>query len=89
MSLKNEWRVVIANSAEKQLDRVPHKDAERIALAIETLFEDPFTGDIVKLAGEENQWRRRIGSYRLFFEIIHDERTVLVQNIQRRGSKTY
>jgi hypothetical protein len=27
---------------------------------------DPFGGDILKLEGESNRWRRRIGNYRIF-----------------------
>jgi mRNA-degrading endonuclease RelE of RelBE toxin-antitoxin system len=33
------------------------------------LAEDPFSGDIIKLEGAENRWRRRVGSYRVFFII--------------------
>ena len=28
---------------------------------------DPFFGDTIKLEGERDRWRRRIGSYRIFF----------------------
>lgn len=83
------WHVEVASSVPKILKRIPRKDAERIEVAIETFSEDPFVGDIIKLGGEENSWRRRVGSYRIFFEVFHDERTVLIQDIRRRGSKTY
>ncbi len=89
MNSENKWRVVVANSAEKQLSRIPRRDAERIASAIEMSSEDPFIGDIVRLSGEENLWRRRIGSYRMFFEVFRNSQTVLIQDIRRRGSKTY
>jgi mRNA-degrading endonuclease RelE of RelBE toxin-antitoxin system len=26
----------------------------------------PFAGDVLKLEGEDNLWRRRVGSYRIF-----------------------
>jgi hypothetical protein len=31
------------------------------------MAEDPFSGDILKLRGMENRWRRRAGSYRISF----------------------
>jgi mRNA-degrading endonuclease RelE of RelBE toxin-antitoxin system len=35
---------------------------------------DPFAGDILKLQGEGNRWRRRVGNYRIFFSIDSSER---------------
>ena len=34
---------------------------------IKDLAIDPYTSDIQKMKGERNVWRRRIGSYRLFY----------------------
>jgi mRNA-degrading endonuclease RelE of RelBE toxin-antitoxin system len=31
------------------------------------MAEDPFYGDIIKLEGANNRWRRRLGSYRVLF----------------------
>jgi len=49
---------------------------------------DPFEGDIVRLKGSTT-WRRRVGSYRIFFEADFDSRTVDVLDVQRRTSTTY
>jgi len=50
---------------------------------------DPYTGDIQKIGGEENTWRRRIGSYRISYEIYPDLRLVIVFKVKRRTSTTY
>ncbi|MBI2024454.1 type II toxin-antitoxin system RelE/ParE family toxin [Candidatus Giovannonibacteria bacterium] len=50
---------------------------------------DPFFGDIQKMKGEKNTWRRRIGSYRLFYKIYSDKKIILVFRLERRTSKTY
>jgi mRNA-degrading endonuclease RelE of RelBE toxin-antitoxin system len=50
---------------------------------------DPFSGDIVRLQGETNTWRRRVGSYRIFFEVSTDRFAVDVLDIVRRSSTTY
>jgi mRNA-degrading endonuclease RelE of RelBE toxin-antitoxin system len=49
----------------------------------------PFFGDVLKLEGEEGRWRRRVGSYRIFFKAHSGSRTVWVSAITRRTSTTY
>ena len=46
-----------------------------MAVAMEA---NPFFGDIIKLEGETDRWRRRVGSYRLFFAVDRAVRTVSV-----------
>jgi len=53
------------------------------------MAHDPFSGDVLKLEGEGNRWRRRVGSYRIFFSVDGAARTVPVSAIVRRTSKTY
>lgn len=58
------WSVEVRGKARKALKRFPAKDAGVILDVIEILKTDPFGGDIEKLGGEANAWRRRVGSYR-------------------------
>lgn len=69
--------------------RFPKNDRTHIAEALEELGSDPYAGDIEKLGGEENSWRRRIGAYRIKYEIYSHEKAIYVYHIQRRNSKTY
>lgn len=58
--------------------------------ALDAMRTDPFSGDIVRLhAGERAAWRRRVGSYRIFFDVYPDQLLVDVVEIHRRTSKTY
>lgn len=41
------------------------------------------------MKGEENVWRRRVGSYRIFYEIIVDKKIIYVYDVKRRTSSTY
>jgi mRNA-degrading endonuclease RelE of RelBE toxin-antitoxin system len=50
---------------------------------------DPFCGDVLKLEGESSRWRRRVGSYRIFFAVDITASTVAVSAIVRRTSSTY
>jgi mRNA-degrading endonuclease RelE of RelBE toxin-antitoxin system len=52
--------------------------------------EDPYSGDIVALRGEyRGLFRRRVGSWRIIFELDAERRRMLVHDILRRTSSTY
>jgi mRNA-degrading endonuclease RelE of RelBE toxin-antitoxin system len=57
--------------------------------ALGEMRANPFTGDVVRLQGKDNIWRRRVGSYRIIFEIDIKGLTVDVLDVQRRTSTTY
>jgi mRNA-degrading endonuclease RelE of RelBE toxin-antitoxin system len=56
-----------------------------IKAAVQVLALDPFAGDVIKLEGG----RRRAGSYRIFFAVNANARTVEISAIVRRTSTTY
>ena len=68
------WTVTVAKPAQKQVANFPVKDQKRIGAAVSAMAIDPFAGDILKLQGEGNRWRRRVGNYRIFFSIDSSER---------------
>lgn len=83
------WRVVLADRAKKQLRRIPAQDREKISRALGALEDDPWSGDVDKLGGDEISWRRRAGSYRIIFDILSAERAIFIYEIKRRTSSTY
>lgn len=89
MNLEKNWHVHIRNSVHKQVAEFPEKDGEKLTENIYSLSNNPFAGDIIKMKGENNTWRKRVGSYRIFYEILMKERVVYVFHIERRTSKTY
>jgi mRNA-degrading endonuclease RelE of RelBE toxin-antitoxin system len=50
---------------------------------------DPFSGDIARLKNELTAWRRRVGSYRIFFDLYPERLLIEVVDIRRRTSTTY
>ena len=83
------WQISVASHARKQLKRVPAADRDRIERAVDEMGQDPFRGDIERMSGQEKSWRRRIGAYRIFYEIFTDQRIIRISDIRRRTSKTY
>ena len=83
------WSVEIRGKARKVLKKITAKSTAAILDVIESLKRDPFGGDIEKLGGEVNAWRRRVGPYRIFYEIYQHTHYVYVYWVERRGSHTY
>ena len=83
-----EWTVVLAAPAQKSLKRIPTGDRTRILAALGEMQRDPFQGDIRKLQGLPG-FRRRVGNWRLFFEVVPERKHVVVTAIERRTSTTY
>jgi len=51
--------------------------------------ENPFLGDVRKLKGGQEGFRRRVGDWRIFFDLYPEEHRVVVTAIERRSSTTY
>ena len=88
-NLNRSWRVILVDKAKKQLRRIPAKDREKISRALGAIEDDPWSGDIDKLGGDEISWRRRVGNYRIILDILSAERAIFVYEIKRRTSSTY
>jgi mRNA interferase RelE/StbE len=58
-------------------------DYSRILDALGDLADDPPTGDIKKLQGEETAYRLRVGGYRVLFKV--KESCITVYKIATRG----
>jgi len=78
------YQIIIRPAAEKSMDKIPLSVRGRIADAIEELRSNPRPAGVVKLAGDENLWRIRIGDYRVVYEIHDDRLIVLVLRVAHR-----
>lgn len=83
------WVLQIDPAVLKALKKFPQKDMKRIVSVVNGLTTAPYSGDIQKMKGEKNVWRRRIGSYRLFFELLQEEKVIHVYHVERRTTATY
>lgn len=64
-------------SADQALQRLPPGVQRRIVSAVDRLTDDPRPVGAIKLTGEENAWRIRVGDYRIIYE-IHDGRLIVL-----------
>jgi mRNA interferase RelE/StbE len=80
----NSYRVALAASAERELHGLPAKVIVRIMPRLERLASVPRPRGCKKLKGGDNEWRIRVGDYRIVYEIDDAARTVDVTQIAHR-----
>jgi mRNA-degrading endonuclease RelE of RelBE toxin-antitoxin system len=67
MTTSTPWEILLTGPARKSLERVPSPDRERIETTLREMVEDAFQGDLKLLKGQQKTFRRRVGSWRIFF----------------------
>ncbi|MGD0766553.1 MAG: type II toxin-antitoxin system RelE/ParE family toxin [Dehalococcoidia bacterium] len=76
--------------AERDLDRLPRDDAQRIARALADLGSDPRPRGVRKLKGTGAPlWRLRVGDHRVLYSISDKARLVVALAVRRRSEGTY
>lgn len=79
------FTVVISKSVQKQIDNLGDDIIERVIDKIQNLASEPRPDGVVKLKGSDNEYRIRVGNYRIRYE-INDE-SQLVQILQCKHRK--
>lgn len=80
------WDYRLARSAMKNLKRFPKEEQKRIFASLEEMKSNPFRGDVKLMQGEENLYRRRVGSYRIYFRPIVQHGFLDIPEIERKQS---
>jgi mRNA interferase RelE/StbE len=80
----SSYRVVLTTSAEKELHALPANVVARVVPRLERLALAPRPPGCRKLKGGDNEWRIRVGDYRVVYEIDDTARTVDVTRIAHR-----
>jgi mRNA-degrading endonuclease RelE of RelBE toxin-antitoxin system len=84
------WVVVLDKPAQKQLDRLPPDDFDRVDAVLRSMGTNPFGGDLERLTKHHRySFRRRVGSYRILFNVDVTARRVRVGSVERRTTTTY
>jgi len=73
----------ILRRAQKELQRLPHEDYERVRDAIRALAHEPRPPGCLVLTGRAG-WRIRVGTYRVIYEIDDVQRIITVLHVGHR-----
>ena len=79
------WSYVITPRAARQLNRLSVDIRQRVIDALDRLVANPSQGDVRKLQGTSDDWRLRVGAWRVRFRRDEAGRTVVVLRVEPRG----
>lgn len=77
------WRVAFARSAERELSKLSNEMQVRVGRAVRGLETDPFPATTKRLKGRE-EFRIRVGDYRVLYTVEHKSRLVTISAIGHR-----
>ena len=78
------YELFIERRAEKDLKKVDASLFSLIVEKIKSLSENPHPAGSRKLSGSQNDWRIRIGDYRVLHEIDNKARTIKIMRVKHR-----
>ncbi len=82
------YQVLLSKQAEKFIKNLNKKQARGIIQDITDLKNHPFytiKHDIAKLKGRKNYYRIRVGTLRVIYKILEEEKEIYVEKIDSRG----
>jgi mRNA interferase RelE/StbE len=79
-----KYSLVIKQSAQKDLDALDDTLFARIDRKILALADNPRPAGCKKLQGYKDQWRIRIGDYRVIYVIDNPTKTLTVTHVAHR-----
>ena len=83
------WELRVANQARKSLIRLSKNIANKILVVLDEFSLGPYLGDIKKIKGYEDTWRRRVGRYRITYEVSVSSKVISVTSIEIKTDNTY
>jgi mRNA interferase RelE/StbE len=78
------YTIITPKAGQKQLDALPDDVCDRIAGEIQQLVEDSRPDGVIKMKGSDNEYRIRIGDYRVRSEIDDKELIILLLQCKHR-----
>ncbi len=81
------YQLKLTSRAQRQLDKLPAEDLERIAAALQQFGDSPRPSGARKLRG--SIYRIRVGDWRIIYAVLDKDSLIIVGKIARRAKDTY
>ena len=78
------YRVLLERAAEKDLKSLSSKLHNQVISTLQRLAKNPRPSGCRKLTGADNDWRVRVGDYRIVYEIDDTDQNVRVNRVRHR-----
>ena len=79
------YEIRLTKRVERQLSKLVPEVQIRLQIAIDALDENPRPDGVKKLKGKDNQYRIRVGDYRIIYTIEDQELLIVVVQLGARS----
>ncbi len=81
-----KYRLIEHRDAKKFIKDKPQQFRERIFKAYNEIIENPLdNSNAIKLTGFKNRYRKRVGDFRIIYEVRNNELIIIIVDIDSRG----
>jgi len=78
------YKVALTQRAAKEADALGDEDHDRVLDAFDGLKLNPRPDGVRKLQGRDNDWRIRVGRFRIIYSVDDKEKLVIVRRVAHR-----
>lgn len=78
------YKIVLKRSVQKDLDKINNVVCSKIISEIEKLKQNPRNVNVKKLVNRNNEYRLRVGNYRILFYIEETEKLIGISRVLHR-----
>jgi mRNA interferase RelE/StbE len=79
-----EYSIFICRTAQKELEKLDTGIINRIFPKIEALADIPYPQGCIKIQGQDNLWRIRIGDYRVIYSVLETKKIIDIIAVRHR-----
>ncbi|MBI4339525.1 MAG: type II toxin-antitoxin system RelE/ParE family toxin [Chloroflexi bacterium] len=83
--MNGNWRYVVTPQAERDLRRLDPQVKARVFGALDRYVAERQWGDVKKLHGRDNEWRLRVGDWRVRFRVNTQEGVIVILAVRNRS----
>lgn len=84
------YQAYFTKQAAKSFKKIPKEFQSRVKEVILKLEQNPLSSGTIKLMNYPvAEYRKRVGDYRILFDLDDDQKILIVADIRRRTSTTY
>lgn len=78
------WKLIVTAGARKALREMAKEDRRAIGQALNRMIDDPASVDLTKLTGSTDEWRLRVGQWRVRLDLDNASGTMYAVRVLPR-----
>ena len=83
------YEIRFTSRASREFRQLTPKIQERLAMAVDRISDNPRQPGIIKLKGQRQVYRIRVGDWRVIYQIVDKDNLIFVGKIAHRSKGTY